>query len=522
MGTRGTRARKHVLWLLGGTILILAPAGPAAGTSAAATQRAELVPSPPMVVSGDARPMGTVRLSMRVVNRGTRSARPTVGEVVFSTDMRRDGDDTVLRRVTLPALRPRRPHRASVVVRLPAELTGAGLYRVILCVDAAGAVAEADEGNNCSQSRHLPLPPPPPPPEPKPGAPVTVSECGGLPAPTAPAEAFTAMWQRSGPGWTGGDGELSVPLPDGRVAWLFADTFIGGIVGDRRPAGARLVRNVIVLQDAACLTTVFGGTREEPQALVARGRTETGGPETWYWPASGFVQDGELRVLYYRMVGTNADVFPFRFDGTDLARFALPDLRPMGVEPLTDEANPAWGGAVVDAGAHTYVFGIRGDGLRSLLHVARTPRGRLGEAPLEYWDGAGWRADSRGSREVADDVTTTSFLVDEAGWTLVTQDQLFGENVTVRRAPAPEGPWGPKTVIARAPAPPGGYSYGAAIHPELGGDRSNMLVSYSVNGWKWDDVLAWPDLYRPRFLRVDLREPPAGVTGAARSGAASS
>jgi len=310
------------------------------------------------------------------------------------------------------------------------------------------------------------------------------------------------MWQRTGPGWTGGDGEISIPLPDGRIAWLFADTYIGGITGDRRAPDTPMINNAIVLQDRTCLETAFGGTPDKPAALIAPNQ-----PDSWYWPGSGFVQNGELHVLYYRMTRTGPGQFDWRFNGTDLAAYALPDLRLLTVTPVIDEGNPMWGGAVIDDGPYTYMFGIKGEGLNSRLHVARTTRGRLGKTPLQHWTGQTWAADRAASRPIADDVTTLSFLVDRRGWTLVTQHQVFGEDVLMRRAPAPEGPWSDATVIARAVAPAGGYSYGAAIHPELGGDTDNMLLSYSVNGWNNNDILARPDLYRPRFMRVSLSGP---------------
>ncbi|MGM7445967.1 hypothetical protein ACPW7O_31915, partial [Streptomyces tunisiensis] len=52
--------------------------------------------------------------------------------------------------------------------------------------------------------------------------------------------------------WTGGDGTHSVPLPDGRLLWLFSDTFLGRVHRPPNPAGeayawrdgsAPLVRN---------------------------------------------------------------------------------------------------------------------------------------------------------------------------------------------------------------------------------------------------------------------------------------
>src|SRR5207244_1521048 len=39
---------------------------------------------------------------------------------------------------------------------------------------------------------------------------------------------FTA-YGNTGEGWTGADGTYSVPLPDGRTAWLFSDTFLGPV-----------------------------------------------------------------------------------------------------------------------------------------------------------------------------------------------------------------------------------------------------------------------------------------------------
>jgi hypothetical protein len=40
--------------------------------------------------------------------------------------------------------------------------------------------------------------------------------------------------------WTGADSTVSVPLPDGRVAWLFSDTFLGTVNADgSRPRDTR-------------------------------------------------------------------------------------------------------------------------------------------------------------------------------------------------------------------------------------------------------------------------------------------
>ena len=70
------------------------------------------------------------------------------------------------------------------------------------------------------------------------------------PDPDEPADAFTAMFAATTSGWTGGDGTFSVPLASGETAWLFGDTFLGGLT----PTGGRDqpypdVRNTLVVQD---------------------------------------------------------------------------------------------------------------------------------------------------------------------------------------------------------------------------------------------------------------------------------
>jgi Domain of unknown function (DUF4185) len=332
-------------------------------------------------------------------------------------------------------------------------------------------------------------------------APVAVTECGTSPLPVdGPPEPFTAMWDRSGAGWTGGDGALSVPLPDGGIAWLMADTFIGGVADGRR-VEPTMVTNSIVVQRGACMTTLFRRTiTGAAVALVAPDDART-----WYWPASGFVAGGELHVLYYVVVRGGPGQFNWSFSGTDMMSFSLPEVRAVRVRELAKDVAVRWGDAVVDDGGFTYVFGIETHG-SSALHVARTPAGQLATAPWEYWNGSGWSSDRAASQAVLPDVGSVSFVVENGRWTLLSQGALLSDAITVRHAASPTGPWDAGTVVARAPAPAGGYTYGARLHPQLGG-TDQALVSYSTNGWLWEDVLARPDLVRPRFIRVDLNQP---------------
>ena len=49
-------------------------------------------------------------------------------------------------------------------------------------------------------------------------------------------------------GWTGGDGGGTVDLGNGRVLWMFADSFIGGVADGKHAPGSHMINNVFAVQ----------------------------------------------------------------------------------------------------------------------------------------------------------------------------------------------------------------------------------------------------------------------------------
>src|SRR5918994_203194 len=80
------------------------------------------------------------------------------------------------------------------------------------------------------------------------GPPRAPAASGGLSAGT-----LTAMFQRYGDTsgrWLGADRTASVRLPDGRLLWLFSDTFLGRPAQDgSRPRSSSFIHNSAVVQD---------------------------------------------------------------------------------------------------------------------------------------------------------------------------------------------------------------------------------------------------------------------------------
>ena len=342
-------------------------------------------------------------------------------------------------------------------------------------------------------------------------------------------EAFRAYGDTGGR-WNGGDSTASVRLPDGRLVWLFSDTFVGGINPDgSRPDFQPMIHNSMVVQDGTTPgTTLTGGTAEEPLSLVGAGGD--GDPtDAGYWVGDGTVEGTTLQVLYnhYRRSGPNP--LDLELTGTALASFDLPGLTLRALTPLPVADRIAWGSAILADGDTTYIYGTRlvnDSGPVKPVYLAKVPAGGLAGA-WQFWTGAGWSAaESEAGRLMAG--TTTAFGVQRVGnqYVLVTVDGnlVFNADVVAYTAPAPTGPFSGPVHLFRAPEPQPGREiivYDARLHPDLA-RPGKLLVSYNVNSLAAGDNRADARLYRPRFVEVDWPRPvpdpatlpavPAGLT----------
>ncbi|MCQ4208655.1 DUF4185 domain-containing protein [Streptomyces longispororuber] len=341
--------------------------------------------------------------------------------------------------------------------------------------------------------------------------------------------------------WTGGDGTHSVRLPDGRVLWLFSDTYLGTVHPPPNPVGqphswrdgsAPFVRN----------SAVVAGSSGEPERTVAAPLFPDTGVGEWRWPVAARVEarspgSGEqvVRVLLWtRTAGGGPYIYGVP-TSTEVATLSLPDLRLEGITQVLDQrqvGNPArrvlFGTTAVTGGdGRTYVFG-GDDGQRPVhrAYVARVPDGRLGDPKAwEYWDGKRWLAGARPAPVLGDGqrrgVGSAFSVVRDAG-TYVLFTMAAGASgltsVTSYWACSPSGPWhGPAKALTPplprdAAAGQDTAAYNPQVHPELGGD-GRLVLSYDVN---WLDATAATaqahisrnvSLYRPRFVSLRLARP---------------
>jgi hypothetical protein len=352
----------------------------------------------------------------------------------------------------------------------------------------------------------------------------------GAPAPlTVARDVATSMeFDRRGatePGWTGGSVSAPVGLPRGGTAWLFGETFLGVLRPDgsqppRAPGPPRgkgplsaLVHNSIVVQGGAKPTTHVGPVDRAtgyPRALL-RPAAGTGTGDRWYWPGSGLVEGGTLRVFVYEFQQRPGG---YAWTGRNrLVSLRLPGMTVAGDSPLagTDQgSNVQWGAAVLEEASHTYVYGLEelhGSGAKR-AHVARFPRGAATGA-WQFWDGTGWVADPAASAPLTgpggtDPVAATPGTVARlgAGYILLTVADL-GKSIDVRTSCSPVGPWGPARPLYQIPelrAPRNAGDSASLPRGYVSGD--GLLVAYNLNAGTLGEAMGQMTYYRPRFIRV--------------------
>ncbi len=322
---------------------------------------------------------------------------------------------------------------------------------------------------------------------------------------------------RQDPRWLGADGAFSIPLGDGRVLWLFGDSFVA-----KTPANVRsqstMVRNSVAVQTGddpltAAMTFHWHGSATAPASFWP----EDG--DRWYWPQHGVRLGPALVVFLSRVKPTPGHGLGFEADGWRAAVIDDASGSPAGWTPrlVTPASSPTGlvvGAAVNVVGDHVIALAQREPGNHTGYLVRwrsdDLAAGRLDAA--EWWAGQrGWVAASRLEGDptpILDDAGPECSLHFDAAlerWVHVRSDGFGATTIVVSFAPQIEGPWSKPALAFRPPESdrPDAFVYAAKGHPELRG--ADLVTTYATNTMAGFDALVRDtSIYYPRFVRLTL------------------
>lgn len=367
-------------------------------------------------------------------------------------------------------------------------------------------------------------------------------------------------------GWNGGDGVLTVELPDGHVLWTFNDSFYGVADAETRARGAcSFPRNTIMSQTADSdgfpiptdenlhWLARFVQTRNPNNSGYYKALTHIDHPRATsfnddriaqdflYWSGDGTVEaDGKLRFLWNGVDNRNGQMIALN---TALATYTL-DGRPGDYKHLRLESvdhdylpdNPYGYGSTLCEGAdgHIYLYSSTGNGnwIGNVPIVARTIGPSLLD-PLEYYvpdaDGnLAWQSEYPTKEQVqkssiapGEHNYTMPWVFRKGGmYYMCAQSFPFGQEMIIMRSENPWGPFVDRRVLISFPNPldplqhdPWGdkyrFLYMLNLHPALS-RTGELVISTNTDAtddgpgtfWRNFNEPGSCDWYRPFFYRV--------------------
>lgn len=346
----------------------------------------------------------------------------------------------------------------------------------------------------------------------------------GPPTPVAVPCFEASAWReadrlfRRDPQWVGGDGASSVDLGDGRILWLFGDSWIDP-TGQRMRQGAHIVSNSVAIQvgtDPATASIRFYWGRAadgSPAAFIPDDGDER------HWFGNG-VRVGDRLLLFLNRIRSAETGIGFESVGWHAWMVENPDAEPSmwRVVRLATPANPlgvlVGFAAVLRLREHVYAFGSQDPVKSHPIFAVRwsVEEARQGDLSRPEWwagGGSGWVSDSsttprqplfeNGQSELtihADGATERFLAVQTAG---------FGPaDVMMRAASTLTGPWTEPRMVYRPSEyhRPNVMIYSAKAHPELTG--ADLVVTYATNTFQFAELLSDSLIYYPRFVKLTL------------------
>jgi hypothetical protein len=365
----------------------------------------------------------------------------------------------------------------------------------------------------------------------------TVPEKADLLRPT-PAGCLPFFPDRDG--WYGGDGAYSIGLNDGRVLWLFGDTFVSDEEGRRDRTNMK-----VVLGTTLAVSTCAADSGFQIRYWLKKNNGEfvsSFGEKEWLWPQDPFLVG---RVLYIPLLSIKANPEmpgPFKFEiaGHKFARienFEHADPNRWTVEyldltPGIPKEIRAFATTAVAFRDYVYFYPLYGatrNGVSVLGNIlARIPVGKLDDPAraIEYLTG-------NGQWEKAPDPLKVKVVFGAAvselsvryhpgigKWIAVYLSvRNNGDRMLYQTADVPEGPWSePGILFAPVPEVERGstrydrnnFCYAGKEHPEFARDRT-LVVTYVCNSHedfekKTSFIRGNLFLYRPVVNRVRISD----------------
>lgn len=330
-------------------------------------------------------------------------------------------------------------------------------------------------------------------------------------------------------GWTGADGAYSVSLSDNKILWLYGDTWIGEI-RENKHVNSSLINNSVAIQDGknpidASVVFFFGKTPEgKPDAFIKP--TDRNG---WFWIYDGLMTEKGLYLFLIQIDRTGDKSAPgFKIIGTWLGHVLNPNQLPdkwkikqyrIPWEKHTASGDIIFGSSVLIHKGFVYIYGTSEDIKDGVHHkfmiLAKVPTDSLAEFNTwRFFSDGNWVGNFLSASRICSDMAneySVSYLPVFNKYIAVYTENSVSENIVIREAPEPYGPWSDPVSIYKCPEVRWDadiFCYAAKAHPDLTSAPDELIITYVANSNDFWKMASDARLYRPRFLTVKFTGAP--------------
>lgn len=353
------------------------------------------------------------------------------------------------------------------------------------------------------------------------------------------AEDWNSLFARTS-GWTGSDGIYSIPMnmsekPGGQNHLiLFSDTFIGKVDSNKKRYDTKMVNNTLAYlkgnrpaEDS--ISFMWNNQESAAPASMFVPNTPNAKAGEYYWLMDGIKIKDTVHVFALRVFTTESGAaMGFDLAGSAVLSFNLSaENRPVNVRQTecpfftkNGSSHSVMGQAIlpntresgnINPDGYIYIYGPKSGSTKELLAGRTKPEDILNFPKWEFWNGSQWTGDFMAAAPITNNLSQ-EFSVSEVNGKYMVVFQT-GSSVAVRMGDSPVGPFGFFSEVYRCPETDisdNVFVYNAKAHPSLS-DNGSVLVSYNVNTFDFLENINNADVYRPRFIRLTVKDNQSGV-----------
>ncbi len=314
--------------------------------------------------------------------------------------------------------------------------------------------------------------------------------------------------------WRGADGAASIDLENGKVLWLFSDTFIDP-KGTGKRSNSKMINNSIAIQEGydlekSNMTFYYKGSQKKPKSFF-----ELPG-KTWFWTGHGTYVRNKLIIFLFEEQSTKKDI-GFEAIGWYVVIIDNPFDNPSNWKMEYIKGPETFGvivgsSAVLKDSSHIYAYGVKEPATHEVyllrFEINKLINRNINE--IEWWVNGNWV-----SRLDNEPIPSSLFIGQTEFSVHYQQDidkyiqiQTYGighANLGLRIADQPEGPWSEPLIFYHPLInDEKDFVYSANAHPELTAD--GILITYNINNGDFGKLIDNENIYFPKCVRIKYRK----------------